>query len=56
MLQLTSNREPPLASTIPDEYFPIIWGGCWFLQLFEPLYLKLFKDIEKQCNISRRKI
>jgi len=23
-----------------DHYFPLIWGGGWFVQFFEPLYLE----------------
>jgi len=41
MLQLAPNREPPLASNLQsDETFRKIMGGGWFLQFFEPLYLK----------------
>jgi len=40
MLQLASNREPSLASTIGSIFLRNLGREGWFLQLFEPLYLK----------------
>jgi len=39
MLQLASNREPLLTSTI-GPLLPPFWGGGWFVEFFEPLHLE----------------
>jgi len=46
ILQLASNREPPLTSTI-GPLFPPNLGRGWFLQFFEPLYLGNHKRYRK---------
>jgi len=55
MLQLASNREPPMTSTI-GPLFPPNLGRGWFLQFFEPLYLENQKRYRKIEYTSRRKI
>jgi len=49
MLQLASNGEPPLTSTI-GPLFPPNLGRGWFLQFFEPLYLENHKRYQKQSK------
>ena len=55
MLQLASNREPPLTSTM-GPLFPTNLGRGWFLQLFEPLYLENQKEVSKNRRPCRREI
>ena len=55
MLQLASNREPPLTSTI-GPLIPPNLGRGWFLHSLKPYVSKTIKDIEKQRKASRRKI
>jgi len=51
MLQLASDREPPLTSTIGPLFTPNLGRG-WFVQFFEPLYLENYKIYRKTEPLS----
>jgi len=55
ILQLASNREPPLTSTIGPIFHPNVGRGG-FLQFFEPLYLENHLIYQRKERSSRRKI
>jgi len=55
MLQLATNREPPLTSTIGSLFPPNLGRGVIFFNSLNPYISKTIKDIEKQ-RPCRRKI